>query len=81
MASKSDLQIMINSAFLTVNEVRQMEGFPPLPSRSDFVGGIDFSSKRDVSVVVHKIACPYCSRPNDLNMELCASCGAPLPVM
>lgn len=78
--AKSVLDIMIKSSFLTVNEVRQMEGLPAITDKwHEAMAGIGNSGRVGVFEIQSlKIVCAYCSRPNAREHDLCQSCGAPL---
>jgi hypothetical protein len=87
--AQSDLIIRITAGLLTPNEVRVQEGLSPVTDGwFELLTGIRSASKAfedwgDVYEKLYrplKIACEYFYRPNNIEIDLCASCGAPLPL-
>ena len=78
--SKSVLDVIIKSSFLTVNEIREREGLPAIKDKwHEAMTGI--GNSWHVAILENhslKIVCSYCSRPNAREHDLCQSCGAPL---
>ena len=62
--------IYTGNSFLTINEVRILEGLAPLFGDSEI-----HAENRNLP---NKVICAYCRRPNEIGRELCKSCGAPL---
>ncbi len=83
--AKSVLDITLRLAMIRAdlpaqlaNEMRGLNGLEPLSVGERGVETLEPAPKKKV---VHKIACEYCCRRNDIETDLCLSCGAPLPLV
>lgn len=77
--AKSVLEIqlkLIRSSVLTINEVRALEGLEEIYSMAH-TGAVK-AHRLPILEDRKKVVCEYCARPNKVERELCASCGAPL---
>lgn len=72
---------VLSKGYLTINEGRILDGMPALKNEwDDLFVGLDLGYKQDITQDITYVACVYCQRPNVIHNEVCASCGAPLPL-